>query len=72
MGRHTIRKTSKGSPPQMVERYAPKAKQAVKQMRDFVRQGSNNKGMFEVLDNANTTLRTPNVSFGKPSSSWQS
>lgn len=37
---------------QMVERYAPKAKQAVKQMRDVVRQGANNEGMFEVLDNA--------------------
>jgi diphthine synthase len=37
---------------QMVERYAPKAKQAVQQMRDIVRQDANNKGMFEVLDNA--------------------
>lgn len=37
---------------QMVERYAPKAKQAVQQMRDVVRQDANNKGMFEVLDNA--------------------
>jgi len=37
---------------QMVERYAPKAKQAVQQMRDAVRQDANNKGMFEVLDNA--------------------
>jgi diphthine synthase len=37
---------------QMVERYAPKAKQAVQQMRDVVRQGANNEGMFEVLDNA--------------------
>ncbi len=37
---------------QMVERYAPKAKQAVQHMRDVVRQDTNNKGMFEVLDNA--------------------
>jgi diphthine synthase len=37
---------------QMVERYAPKAKQAVQQMRDVVRQDSGSKGMFEVLDNA--------------------
>lgn len=37
---------------QMVERYAPKAKQAVQQMRDIVRQDAGNKGMFEVLDNA--------------------
>ncbi|HKZ60926.1 MAG TPA: diphthine synthase [Nitrososphaera sp.] len=37
---------------QMVERYAPKAKQAVQQMREIVRQDANNKGMFEVLDNA--------------------
>lgn len=37
---------------QMVERYAPKAKQAVQQMRDIVRHDANNKGMFEVLDNA--------------------
>jgi len=36
---------------QMVERYAPKAEQAVQQMRDVVRQDAN-KGMFEVLDNA--------------------
>lgn len=36
---------------QMVERYAPKAKQAVQLMRDAVRQDAN-KGMFEVLDNA--------------------
>lgn len=37
---------------QMVERYAPKAKQAVQQMRDAVRQDEGSKGMFEVLDNA--------------------
>ena len=37
---------------QMVERYAPKAKQAVQQMRGVVRQDASNKGMFEVLDNA--------------------
>jgi len=37
---------------QMVERYAPKAKQAVQQMRDIVRQDGGSKGMFEVLDNA--------------------
>jgi diphthine synthase len=37
---------------QMVERYAPKAKQAVQQMRDIVRQDAGSKGMFEVLDNA--------------------
>jgi diphthine synthase len=38
---------------QMVERYAPKAKQAVQQMRDVVRQDARgNKSMFEVLDNA--------------------
>lgn len=37
---------------QMVERYAPKAKVAVQQMRDIVRQDANSKGMFEVLDNA--------------------
>jgi diphthine synthase len=37
---------------QMVERYAPKAKQAVQQMRDVVRQDAGSKGMFEVLDNA--------------------
>lgn len=47
---------------QMVERYAPKAKEAVQQMRNILRQdgggsnssgeGKNNKGMFEVLDNA--------------------
>ena len=42
----------KGISTQMVERYAPKAKQAVKQMRDIVSQGANNEGMFEVLDNA--------------------
>jgi diphthine synthase len=37
---------------QMIERYAPKAKKAVQQMRDIVRQDAGNKGMFEVLDNA--------------------
>ena len=37
---------------QMVERYAPKAKQAVQQMRDIVRQDAGSKGMYEVLDNA--------------------
>ena len=37
---------------QMVERYAPKAKQAVQQMRDIVRQDEDSKGMYEVLDNA--------------------
>jgi diphthine synthase len=37
---------------QMVERYAPKAKQALQQMRDVVRQDTGSKGMFEVLDNA--------------------
>jgi diphthine synthase len=37
---------------QMVERYAPKAKLAVQQMRDIVRQDAASKGMFEVLDNA--------------------
>jgi len=37
---------------QMVERYAPKAKMAVQQMRDIVRRDSGSKGMFEVLDNA--------------------
>ena len=37
---------------QMIERYAPKAKQAVQQMREVVRQDLNSKGMFEVLDNA--------------------
>jgi diphthine synthase len=37
---------------QMVERYAPKAKQAVQHMRDIVRQDAGSKGMFEVLDNA--------------------
>jgi diphthine synthase len=36
----------------MVERYAPKAKQVVQQMRDVVRQDGGSKGMFEVLDNA--------------------
>src|SRR5919197_1940195 len=37
---------------QMVERYVPKAKQALQQMRDVVRQDTGSKGMFEVLDNA--------------------
>jgi len=38
---------------QMVERYAPKAKIAARQMRDIVRQdAADNKGMFDVLDNA--------------------
>ena len=37
---------------QMVERYAPKAKHAVRQMREVIRQDANSKGMFEVLDNA--------------------
>ena len=37
---------------QMIERYAPKAKQAVQQMREIIRQDKDNKGMFEVLDNA--------------------
>jgi diphthine synthase len=37
---------------QMVERYAPKAKQAVQHMREIVRQDAGSKGMFEVLDNA--------------------
>jgi diphthine synthase len=36
----------------MIERYAPKAKQAVQQMREIIRQDKDNKGMFEVLDNA--------------------
>ncbi|HEV8405688.1 MAG TPA: diphthine synthase [Nitrososphaera sp.] len=37
---------------QMVERYAPKAKQAVQQMRAVIRQDAGSKGMYEVLDNA--------------------
>jgi diphthine synthase len=40
---------------QMVKRYAPKAKQAVQQMRSVIRQETDDaskKGMFEVLDNA--------------------
>ncbi len=37
---------------QMIERYAPKAKQAVQQMREIIRQDKDSKGMFEVLDNA--------------------
>lgn len=40
---------------QMVGRYAPKAKQAIQQMRDYLRKQndvSGDKGMFEVLDNA--------------------
>jgi diphthine synthase len=38
---------------QMVERYAPKAKQAVERMRKLINHdaGSSNKGVFEVLDN---------------------
>lgn len=36
----------------MIERYAPKAKIAARQMRDIVREDPENKGMFEVLDNA--------------------
>jgi len=37
----------------MVERYAPKAKQAVQEMRKLISDGnSNNKGIFEVLENA--------------------
>jgi diphthine synthase len=37
---------------QMVERYAPKAKMAVRKMRNILGQDVDNKGMFEVLDNA--------------------
>ena len=38
---------------QMVERYAPKAKEALQQMRSMLRSGEGDKkGMFEVLDNA--------------------
>lgn len=37
---------------QMVERYAPKAKQAIQHMRDIVRQEAGSKGIYEVLDNA--------------------
>jgi diphthine synthase len=37
---------------QMVEMYAPKAKQALQEMRNIVRQEPGSKGMFEVLDNA--------------------
>lgn len=38
---------------QMVERYAPKAKEAVQHMRNILRtEQGDNKGMFEVLDNA--------------------
>jgi len=37
---------------QMVEKYASKAKRAVQQMRDIVRQDTNSKVMFEILDNA--------------------
>lgn len=39
---------------QMVKRYAPKAKVAVQQMREFLKgeEPSSSKGMFEVLDNA--------------------
>ena len=49
-------KNTKRIEAQMIERYAPKAKQAVQQMRKLiVNQGtdsSSNKGIFEVLDNA--------------------
>ena len=38
---------------QMVERYAPRAKQAVQQMRNLIKNDtSGNKGIFEVVDNA--------------------
>jgi diphthine synthase len=39
---------------QMIERYAPKAKEAVQQMRNILRTGDgyDKKGMFEALDNA--------------------
>ncbi len=37
---------------QMVDRYAPKAKEAAQQMRNILRSETDNKGMFEVLDNA--------------------
>jgi diphthine synthase len=37
---------------QMVEKYAPKARQALQQMRDIVTQDANRKVMFEVLENA--------------------
>lgn len=40
---------------QMVQRYAPKAKLAIQNMREFLRtskDGTDNKGMFDVLDNA--------------------
>jgi diphthine synthase len=38
---------------QMVERYAPKAKHAVRQLRDLINyETSSNKGLLEVLDNA--------------------
>jgi diphthine synthase len=40
---------------QMIERYAPKAKLAIQNMREFLRANSSSqdsKGMFEVLDNA--------------------
>jgi diphthine synthase len=37
----------------MVERYAPKAKQAVHEVRKLISDGtSNDKGIFEVLENA--------------------
>lgn len=37
----------------MIGNYAPRAKQAVRQMREIIRRdGDSNKGMFEVLDNA--------------------
>jgi diphthine synthase len=44
---------------QMIGRYAPKAKLAVRQMREFLRTDkdiSGNKGVFEVLDNADNYI----------------
>ncbi|HVX02116.1 MAG TPA: diphthine synthase [Nitrososphaera sp.] len=37
---------------QMVERYAPKAKEAIRHMRQVLRDNSEDRGMHEVLDNA--------------------
>ncbi|WP_415283250.1 diphthine synthase [Candidatus Nitrososphaera sp. FF02] len=37
---------------QMVERYAPKAREAIQQMRGILRKEGESKGMHEVLDNA--------------------
>ncbi|HEU4985182.1 MAG TPA: DUF357 domain-containing protein, partial [Nitrososphaera sp.] len=37
---------------QMIERYAPKAREAVRHMRDILRKEGESKGMHEVLDNA--------------------